>query len=266
VRRASSVVPLVLIAVMILPAAPANAGGSLMEPGRRGYGVGETATFRGSFSMSGSLEGRLSDGPYIAYLAPVGIYDVDHPRAIRLGEIRMVHSDAWGVVATVSFTVPSVPTGQYQLTYCNEPCTVDGIGDLMGGDAIYVAPTRQEALLRERVDRLVWRVAHTRQEVRRHEREAVERLELTQDAQARELALAREEVATLESRIGELRAASARDEEPMVPGWAVVIGAVVLAAGILSAAAIARRRREPEFVVPDTIPDDIELGELDLRR
>lgn len=265
-RHASRIAPFVLVALLLLPAAPANAGGSVMEPGRRGYGVGETATFRGSFSMSGSYEGRLSDGPYVAYLAPVEIYDVDHQRAIRIGEIRMVRSDVWGVIASIAFTVPSVPTGRYYLTYCNEPCTVNGIGDLMGGGAFYVAPTRQEALVRARVDSLTWRLADARQDGRREERQAAERLERSEATHARELALAREETATLEARIAELRAASARYEEPMVAGWAVVIAAIVVAVGILAAAVIVRRRHEPSFVVPDTIPDELELRELDLRR
>jgi len=249
---------------VLLPAAPASAGGSWME-GDRGYGVGEMATFRGSFSMSGSLEGRMSDGPYFAYLAPIGIYDVDHPRAVRLGEIRMVPSDVWGMIATVEFTVPAVPTGHYHLTCCNDPCTVDGIGDLMGGDAFFVAPTRQEALLLSRLDRLSWRLAHARHEGRAKERRALEKLERFQETRARDLTLARGEIATLEGRIAELGAAPVRDEQPLVPGWAVAVAALVLAVGI-AATAIVRRRDAHEFKVPDTIPDEIGLEELDLRR
>lgn len=215
--------------------------------------------------MSGSLEGRLSDGPYVAYLAPIEIYDVDHPSAVRLGEIRMEPSDVWGMIATVEFAVPAVPTGHYHLTYCNEPCTVDGIGDLIGGDAFFVAPTRQEALLLARVDRLSWRLTHARQEGRAKERRALEKLERAQEIGARERTLAREEIATLEVRIAELGATPARDEQPLVPGWAIVVAALILAAGI-AAAKIVRSRDAPAFVVPDTIPDEIGLEELDLRR
>jgi hypothetical protein len=264
--RRASCVTLVLIALALLPAGPASAGGSLME-GNRGYGVGERATFRGSFSMSGSLEGRLSDGPYFAYLAPLEIYDVDHPHAVRLGEIRMVPSDVWGMIATVEFTVPAVPTGHYHLTYCNEPCTVDGIGDLMGGDAFFVAPTRQEALLLSRVDRLSWRLTHARQEGRAKERRALEKLARAQEAGARERTLARGEIATLEARIAELRAAPARDEQPLVSGWAIAVVALILAVAVaVVATAIVRRRDAHRFKVPDTIPDEIGLEELDLRR
>lgn len=262
--RRTSCVMLVLIALVLLPAAPASAGGSWME-GNRGYGVGESATFRGSFSMSGSLEGRMSDGPYVAYLAPIEIYDVDHPSAVRLGEIRMEPSDVWGMIATVEFTVPDVPTGHYHLAYCNEPCTVDGIGDLIGGDAFFVAPTRQEALLLSRVDRLSWRLTHARQEGRAKERRALEKLERAQEIGAREMTLARGEIATLERRIAELRVAPARDEQPLVPGWAIAVAALVFAIAIV-ATFIVRRRDAHEFKVPDTIPDEIGLEELDLRR
>jgi hypothetical protein len=262
-RRASFAM-LVLIALALLPVAPASAGGSWME-GNRGYGVGESATFRGSFSMSGSLEGRMSDGPYLAYLAPFEIYAVDHPRAIRLGEIQLVRSDVWGAIASVEFTVPAVPTGQYHLTYCNDPCTVDGIGDLMGGDAFFVAPTRQEALLLSRVDRLSWRLTHARQEGRAKERRALEKLGRAQETGARDMTLARGEIATLEARIAELGAAPTRENQPLVPGWAIAVAALVLAVAIL-AGAIVRRRDAHWFTVPDTIPDELDMGELDVRR
>ncbi|MGH2672783.1 MAG: hypothetical protein ACRDHC_07380, partial [Actinomycetota bacterium] len=153
----------------------------------------------------------------------------------------------------------------YHLTYCNEPCTVDGIGDLMGGDAFFVAPTRQEALLLSRVDRLSWNLTHARQEGRAKERRALEKLERVQETGARELTLARGEIATLEARIAELGAAPAGDDRPLVPGWAIAVAALVLAVAIV-ATVIVRRRDAHAFEVPDTIPDEIGLEELDLRR
>ena len=235
--------------------------------GRRAYGVRETATFRGSFSMSGSYEGRLSDGPYIAYLAPIGIYTLEHPRALRLGEIQMVRSERWGMVASITFAVPEVPTGLYHLIYCNEPCTVNGIGDLMGGDAFYVAPTYREAALLARVDRLSWRLAEARQNTRQ-ERRTAETFDHRLDAQRHELAEAEVRVATLEAQLAEVRASAANADAPrtpLVPGSALIAAAVLVAVGSVMAATIVRRRRMPEFVVPDTIPDDIETREPALR-
>jgi hypothetical protein len=161
--------------------------------------------------------------------------------------------------------VPAVPTGQYHLTYCNDPCTVDGIGDLMGGDAFFVAPTRQEALLLSRVDRLSWRLTHARQEGRAKERRALEKLGRAQETGARDMTLARGEIATLEARIAELGAAPTRENQPLVPGWAIAVAALVLAVAIL-AGAIVRRRDAHWFTVPDTIPDELDMGELDVRR
>jgi hypothetical protein len=265
--RRTLLVPLGLVALLVLPAPQANAGGSWMEPGRRGYGVGETATFRGSFSMSGSLEGTLSDGPYVAYLAPIQIYDVDHARAVRLGEIRMVRGGRWGMIARVSFTVPDVPTGRYHLTYCNEPCTVDGIGDLVGGGSFFVAPTRDEALLRSRVERLTWRVANARQEGRAKERRASERLERSLAESTRELEAARARIATLERGLAELGsepAPAAQPQAPLVPGWALVVVALAATAGLV-AVVLGRRRRGAMWIVPDTIPDELEEREPALR-
>jgi hypothetical protein len=93
----------------------------------------------------------------------------------------------------------------------------------------------------------------------------LEKLVRSQETGEREMTLARGEIATLEARIAELRAAPARDERPLVPGWAVVIAALVLAVGIV-ATALVQRRGVHGFKVPDTIPDEIGLEELDLRR
>jgi hypothetical protein len=255
-----------LVVLFLASTSPAMAGGAWIE-GKRAYGVGDPATFRGSFSMSGSLEGRLSDGPYVAYLAPVRIYDVDHPDALRLGEISMVRSDRWGMIASVSFTVPRVPTGKYHLIYCNEPCTVNGIGDLVGGEAFYVAPTYEEAALLARLERLEWRLAQARQNVRQ-ERRTAEAFEHRLDVQAHDLAEAEVRVATLEAQLAEIRASAGRQETPrapLAPGWALTVAAAFVAAGAIATAALVRRKRTPEFVVPDTIPDDLETREPALR-
>jgi hypothetical protein len=249
-----------LVALALALPSPAFAGGSWIE-GQRAYGVGQSATFSGSFSMHGSLEGTLSDGPYVAYVAPVDIYSVDHQLALRVGEIQIARSG--GVTASVTFTVPDVPIGKYHLIYCNEPCTVDGIGDLVGGDAFYVAPTYQEAALLARVERLEWRLAEARQNVRQ-ERRATESVERGLDERTRSVAEADVRVAALEAQLVEVRASAAGADSPrrpVVPGSALIAAAVLAALGAVTSAAIVRRRRMPEFVVPDTIPDEFETRE-----
>jgi hypothetical protein len=93
----------------------------------------------------------------------------------------------------------------------------------------------------------------------------LEKLDRAQETGAREVTLARGEIATLEARIAELRAAPARDEQPLVSGWAIAVVALILAVAVV-ATAIVRRRDAHRFKVPDTIPDEIGLEELDLRR
>jgi hypothetical protein len=48
--------------------------------------------------------------------------------------------------------------------------------------------------------------------------------------------------------------------------WPIVVLTVGVALGLAAGVTIGRRRRVPAFVVPDTIPDELEMQELDLRR
>jgi hypothetical protein len=253
-----------LVALALALPSPAFAGGSWIE-GQRAYGVGQPATFSGSFSMHGSLEGTLADGPYVAYLAPVEISSVDHPLAIRVGEIQITRSE--GATASVAFTVPDVHTGKYHLIYCNEPCTVDGIGDLIGGEAFYIAPSYQEAALLARVERLEWRLAEARRNTRQERRKS-DSLQQRLDARERDLANSTATVATLETELAEASASAAREmatERSLAPGWALIVAAALLTVGVVAAGAIIRRRRTPNFIVPDTIPDEFETRESALR-
>src|SRR5919106_4038057 len=137
---------------------PASAGGSWFELDRSSYAPGDRATVRASFS-SGQLEGTLSDGPYYLYLVPEGsslprdgspIPDEVH----QVGPLNIWESTGnfccWQ--ASAEFIVPDVPAGKYFLDYCNSPCTVDGMGDLIGG-SLGVGPTPKEGRLMGRIAR-----------------------------------------------------------------------------------------------------------------
>ncbi|MGH7542260.1 MAG: hypothetical protein ACRELC_14800 [Gemmatimonadota bacterium] len=149
-------------------AGPASSGGSWIAPERPAYVHGDIAVLRGVFS-TGSLEGRLSDGPYYTYLLPRRVW-IDRyrvpPSAIRLGELEIVRTSTHGFEARARFVVPAVASGLYHVGYCNDPCTVDGIGDLVGSEFFAVAATRDESLLvlrNERLRQQVERMAHARQ-------------------------------------------------------------------------------------------------------
>lgn len=120
---------------------------------------------RGTFGR-GSLEGRVSDGPFYAYLTP-GDRDwqaLPTEDAIYLGPLAITEATrpycCW--VARVEFTVPDVPPGRYWIDYCNDPCTIDGIGDLIGS-MIFVGETEREARLAARWERAKARVERMRE-------------------------------------------------------------------------------------------------------
>ena len=197
--------PLLAAVVMLVEASPARAGGSWLEPDRRAYAAGDVATLRGAFSMRGSLEGRLSDGPYVAYLLEGGQW-IERGRipagAIRLGELRIVRADdRHQTHAVVTFEIPNVSTGWYSVGYCNDPCTVDGIGDLVGGDRFVIAPTRVEGLAIVRIDRLAMRVANVRHDVVARTRDERERLERALEAANGALDLAEARISQIQAEL-----------------------------------------------------------------
>lgn len=240
-----------LTAAILATGGPASAGGSWLELDRSSYAPGDRATVRASFS-SGQLEGTLSDGPYYLYLVPEGSSlprdGSPIPDEVRLvGPLHIWESTGnfccWE--ASAEFTVPNGPAGKYFLDYCNSPCTVDGMGDLIGG-TLLVGPTKEEARLIARIERLEFKA---------------EALARTKRA-LRETQAALAEVRTrYDQLVGRLRAARPDEAAPAVehtkptdrpvPAWAVVVGLMVLVGGVWF------RRRLVRAAVPDFVPDDL---------
>lgn len=256
--RRSLTLAVVAMAIALIPTGHVSAGGSLLYPDRDVYEPGDVSRVHGSFG-SGSLEGTLADGPFVAYLLPQNAW-IEETRmpeaAIRLGELRIVRDESYGKRASVTFTVPDVPTGWYSVGYCNEPCTIDGIGDLIGSQGFVIAPTRREGRYIVEVDRLEARVDSVRQRVVARTRAERKELERALQARAAELADAQARVAELQADLARLRAREG--DRPIVPGWAV--GVLVVA--IIAAVFIVRRARRPWVVVPnvtipDTVPDEL---------
>lgn len=265
------------LVALALPAGPASAGGSWLVPDRRAYVPGDRALLRGHFS-NGSLEGRISDGPYFAYLLPQGrwIHGSDIPgTAIRLGELRIVLGGGkYPKRARVEFTVPNVARGIYHVSYCNDPCTVDGIGDLIGSSSFAIARTRAEGRLMVRVARLESRVRIVAQRVHAHAREERKRLERAVEERTFDLVEAEAHVAALDRQVDAMHdasAARARVSRPIVDPWVGLPVAVALAA--LALALMIRRRRargnvslitdaslDPPLLVPRVKEDALHRG------
>jgi hypothetical protein len=242
----------VLTAAILATAGPAAAGGSWLETEDPYYPPGSQATARGTFGP-GAYEGRVSDGPYYAYLVP-GFRWFEKPGpvpdyAIPLGPITIRRATGnyccWA--ASLTFTVPDLPPGRYSIDYCNDPCTVNGIGDLIGG-SFWVADTQEEAGLMARIDRL--------------EAKAESLKRIKQDLRRTEAALAEAEDEQV-SLINELRvvalqaaSASARGEgrvavRDSLPPW--VSASLILMALFLGGWYRRRLRQE----IPDVVPDEL---------
>jgi hypothetical protein len=119
---------------------PASAGGSWLDPSWERVEAGDNISLS-SYISHGQL-GWINDGPFYAYLsgATYGrVTDEGNGGAttdVPLGKLKVNESER-RLAVSVDFTLPNdVPTGEYWVLVCNDPCTA-GLGDLIGG-VLYV--------------------------------------------------------------------------------------------------------------------------------
>ena len=196
-RRLALVVAAALGGVALLPTS-ASAGGGWSTPGRSAYVPAQVATVRGTF-WEGSTGELIADGPYFAYLLPANrwIQGQRVPEAaIPVGQVMITRMDAHAFLARVEFRVPDLPAGLYHIQYCNDPCTVYGLGDLIGSESFAIGATLAEGRLllaqhlRSRIDEVTYRVRQeAAAQVRGVEREvtAARGLQTIAEVRAREL-------------------------------------------------------------------------------
>jgi hypothetical protein len=142
------VVAVALFGVALLPSS-AGAGGGWSTPRRSAYVPAQVAIVRGTF-WEGSTGEAIADGPYIAYLLPANRWIQGHrvpEAAIPLGQVMITRMDGHGFLARVAFRVPDLPTGLYHIQYCNDPCTVNVLGDLIGSEPFAIGATLAEGRL-----------------------------------------------------------------------------------------------------------------------
>ena len=128
-KRAGTALAL-LVGLMAIGSGPAAAGGGWLAPVQDRYEPGQEATF------VGYTQGPVPEDPFYAYLRPAG--DGSLPalddRARYVGELAVretTHRDYLRFRVSVTFVVPaSLPAGQYEVTYCDDPCTGQLLGDL----------------------------------------------------------------------------------------------------------------------------------------
>jgi MYXO-CTERM domain-containing protein len=275
VRR--TIVTLVLVTLgIVLPAQGAGAGGNWLsfrteEPvaGKRNLGtwavlhVGqEIVAHTGIVVVTPHRMDRLeSEGPFYAWLSPGGGYldDTNLPAdAIRLAPFTIAFDGSNGVPVRARFTVPDVPSGEYQVVVCNDPCTLSGFGEYIQG-WITIRQTPEEARLFTLARERAWELRERAQDIKQLEGDvgALERELAAAHGEARSAAIDRRStdrtIELLESQNDALRARLAAAEGDGMPGWAIA----AIGIAIVGAAFLVRRRRPSAFEIPDTVPDEL---------
>lgn len=204
------------VSVLILMPSMAAAGGSWIdfhEP----LIVGSLVTGTGTFS-SGQQE-QVDAGPWFAMLRP----ETPGAEAILLGPVEIRRVSKYGSRATMSFIVPSVPTGEYWIDVVN--AEGEGVGDLIGAFGV-ISRTPLEGRL--------WSRLRSVEAERARSRRAVEAL---RSRQAQLEAIAGDRQATIERQAERLTAAGARiielqtdlDATAPSPAWPLwLAGAIAL--------------------------------------
>lgn len=157
-RHAASAVAALVVG--LLPAAPAQAGGTWLSPVHDRYEAGEAVTLVG-YSGGSGMGGTSTDGPYFGYLRvdpteayrdpPDDVWPFVHPSDLRSGEVAIEWTDRldWAMYRLeLSFTLPaSLADGSYEVVLCNDPCD-HGFGDVIGA-TVYVGIDPPSPVARE---------------------------------------------------------------------------------------------------------------------
>ncbi len=259
-RRRLVAVVLGSVAMSVLASsAPASAGGwDSLRFRRDHYLVGQVATARTEF-FAGELEGSgpLDGRTYHAYLLPssrdTGFGMIQAPTipddAIRLGalEVRGPFTRDGGSyrygIASLGFTVPDVPSGDYAIGFCDDPCTHGSVGWLAWGE-IRIVHTPFEGRLLGELDRARQEMVARRWDLRQAERRSVERIgRLVDELRAARTALRVSAPAETPPAPAVAVAGPAPDGTPWWPG--ALAGAALGALGAWGLGRWTRRGRRP---------------------
>jgi hypothetical protein len=268
---------LTLVALAVAIPSPATAGGwdGLDFPKDHYLVGGPPASTTGSFYV-GELEGSgpIDGRTYFAYLLPrkateSGFGMIDPPE-IPEGAIRLGTLEITGPIeieryvgpyarASLAFTIPDVPTGDYAIGFCDDPCVHGTVGWLAWG-RIRIVHTEAEGRFLSQLDRQEIRSYRMRSDLRQATR-GLEDLTTEIDDVRAKLRLERADATTPSERTITVQAKGDRRGAM----WLIAALFVGLVVGAAAGVATARRRRAPAFVVPDTIPEDLDTRAPALR-
>jgi hypothetical protein len=274
----------VIVALAMLWPTPAQAGGwDSLNFRRDHYLVGEVAAtidmfYAGELRGAGPLDGRA----YYAYLLPQSapsvtrsgfgmIYAPTIPEgSIRLGTLEISapfdpkRYEGPYARASLMFTVPDVSTGDYAIGFCDDPCEHGYVGWLAWG-SIRIVHTQQEGRLLAELDRDELEAWKVRQDLRRAGQQT-EDLQAELEEARSDLRSERMEAVTPSERIVTVPAAERDGAGIGFAWWLALLGMTAAFGAGLVLGARRRMRRDPPFVVPDTVPDDLVESEPALSR
>ncbi len=172
-RRALLILSLASM-TLVLPASPTAAnGGAVFDFVDPYLQIGTDAHGSTVVSMTGNDPDALERGPYYAYLLPEGRW-IKPPKipagAIQVGTVEFRGLTDRKAAATLTFTVPDVPSGRYGLHYCDDPCTTAAVGDLYAGSVLVARDAEVGALLLEK-EKLQMQVSTARWRSKRAQRQ-----------------------------------------------------------------------------------------------
>ena len=234
--------------VLVSPSGAAANGGAYLEFDRTYYVAGDEGHAVTYVSIPPGKEHILDEGPFYVFALPRGTALKEGspipPGAFRLATVSVIEEDEAYELES-AFTVPDLDPGWYEIGVCNDPCTISGFRESLGG-SLSIVETRREAQLLTANDRLRGQLFGLRREVRRAER----RLTEVEDELDAQLAFGSEERNELAAEIDRLETqlASARSREaetgrtPFDP-W--VVGAILLVTLAIAVLAFRRRRMLP---------------------
>jgi predicted aminopeptidase len=234
--------------VLLSPSGAAANGGAYVEFDRTFYVAGDEGHGVTYVSLPAGKEHLLDEGPFHLFALPRGAsLREGHPipsSAIRLGTVTVTEEDGSYEFET-DFIVPDLDPGWYEIGVCNDPCTISGFRESLGG-SFSIVETRREAQLMTANGRLRGQLAGARVEARRAER----RLAEAEDELEAQLAFGGEERTELAAEIDRLQTqlASARSRAahtgrtPFDP-W--LVGAILLVTLVIAVLAFRRGRMVP---------------------
>jgi hypothetical protein len=240
-RRTAAIAVLTLGLVALLPAGAHAGGADWFEFDRRYYAPGETAVGRTRVWFASEERARMStQGRFVAYLLPENrwLRPPGVPKAaVPLGPVTFASPEGTTAIATLEFTVPQVPNGDWNVSVCNVPCTDSMIGGL-AGSSIRIAASSEMAAIMRLEDRLDARLHVARRVARRDVR-----------GLADEIQSLRTENQVLAGRVDELQAdldeVARRSRRAASPGFPSPIGWVLVALTVLFGIVAFRPRRRP---------------------